>query len=458
MSSAAPQPQASLHVALGDGVRRRAVCAVAAAAIVSALLPGVANAADLAAAPAAPASVTSASPAPQTTPAPPAASTATPTPQATVLQVSVPAPASATPSPAAPATPSLQAPTAPSAPTTPAVPAPSVPAPKVTPPAVVEKTVATVERTVERVQQAPALVEKTVEQAPPLVERTVEQAKQAPAVVEKTLAPAKQAPALVEKTLEPVKNAPALVETAVESAERVLAPVTTTARPAAATAAQALNTLGETVTPIVQAPVVGAVVQRAGPAAMSGARVARPSSSRPASARTDDSSPAMIGGSDSGQGGGQSPATVVGAPVVGAVDALLGAATPLQSLGSPTAVGPLSAVGHVVQVLQRGRAIAFHPVESPDLLTGSSPGMLAVQRTIAENAVHALSGLPDLPLASLQTTLVAAAASAAGSGYEIPAALLAALILVAPRLGRRLRLTPDLRRPPLYLPALENPG
>lgn len=63
---------------------------------------------------------------------------------------------------------------------------------------------------------------------------------------------------------------------------------------------------------------------------------------------------------------------------------------------------------------------------------------------------------PQLP--SPLSALGAAASSAAGSGLEIPAALLVALLLVAPRLGRRLRPTPDLWRPPLYVSALERPG
>jgi hypothetical protein len=78
---------------------------------------------------------------------------------------------------------------------------------------------------------------------------------------------------------------------------------------------------------------------------------------------------------------------------------------------------------------------------------------------LMETAAGALDSVPGVPqLPSLPSALVAAAASAVGSGYEIPAAILAALLLAAPRLGRRLRPTPDLRRPPFRLALIENPG
>jgi hypothetical protein len=63
---------------------------------------------------------------------------------------------------------------------------------------------------------------------------------------------------------------------------------------------------------------------------------------------------------------------------------------------------------------------------------------------------------PQLP--SPLSALGAAVSSAAGSGLEIPAALLVALLLAAPRLGRRLRPTPDLWRPPAYVSLLDPPG
>jgi hypothetical protein len=63
---------------------------------------------------------------------------------------------------------------------------------------------------------------------------------------------------------------------------------------------------------------------------------------------------------------------------------------------------------------------------------------------------------PQLP--SPLSALGAAVSSAAGSGLEIPAALLAILLLVAPRLGRLLRPTPDLWRLPLCNFVLDRPG
>jgi hypothetical protein len=98
--------------------------------------------------------------------------------------------------------------------------------------------------------------------------------------------------------------------------------------------------------------------------------------------------------------------------------------------------------------------------ESLPWLAGSSPQpLLTVRGAVAEEASWAsdgILGLPELP--SLPSALGSVAASAAGAGPEIPAAILAVMLLVASRLGRLLRLTPDLGRPPLYVSALERPG
>jgi nicotinate-nucleotide--dimethylbenzimidazole phosphoribosyltransferase len=68
-------------------------------------------------------------------------------------------------------------------------------------------------------------------------------------------------------------------------------------------------------------------------------------------------------------------------------------------------------------------------------------------------------GRPDAPqLPSVPSALGAAASSAAGAGLELPAALLAALLLVAPWLGRLPRPSPGQVRPPLYVSVLERPG
>jgi hypothetical protein len=96
---------------------------------------------------------------------------------------------------------------------------------------------------------------------------------------------------------------------------------------------------------------------------------------------------------------------------------------------------------------------SLQPVQA---VRGDDAAATNAAATKTSRASGGFPGLPELP--SLPSVLGATGASAAGSGVEIPAALLAALLLVAPRLGRRLRPTPDLRRPPLYVLAVENPG
>jgi hypothetical protein len=59
---------------------------------------------------------------------------------------------------------------------------------------------------------------------------------------------------------------------------------------------------------------------------------------------------------------------------------------------------------------------------------------------------------------SLLSVLLAAAASAGGTGYELPVALFAALLLVVPRLGRWPPPVPSLLRPQPPAPSLERPG
>jgi hypothetical protein len=73
--------------------------------------------------------------------------------------------------------------------------------------------------------------------------------------------------------------------------------------------------------------------------------------------------------------------------------------------------------------------------------------------------VEASGNTPDLPqVPSLPGALATAAASAVGFGFELPAAVLAALLLVALRLSRLLRLPPDLWRPPAYASLIDRPG
>jgi hypothetical protein len=135
-------------------------------------------------------------------------------------------------------------------------------------------------------------------------------------------------------------------------------------------------------------------------------------------------------------------------------------ATSVPAAEAPNAGATPSALRQVIHVFGAHTNAAL-PVDPWSAFNWgvSAPSPFAAAGPVAHKPAQASDDripVPQLP--SLPSALGSAVASAVGSGHEIPAAILAALVLVAPRLGRRLRPTPDLRRPPLYVLALENPG
>jgi hypothetical protein len=126
---------------------------------------------------------------------------------------------------------------------------------------------------------------------------------------------------------------------------------------------------------------------------------------------------------------------------------------------TPTQPAALEQRTRLLTTGESSRPFADDGVSAPGLMTAVPHQTAAATPQAAEQPARPADNGSDSPwLPSVSSALGGAAASAASSGYEIPAALIVALLLVAPRLGRLLRPTPDLWRPPAYISSLDRPG
>ena len=272
-------------------------------------------------------------------------------------------------------------------------------------------------------------------------------------VVQQAAAPLTQAAAPVVQTAAPVGPTVAPVLQTGTTVVSTVAPVVQTAAPVVQ---QAAAPVVQTAAPVVQyaaGPALGAAAPLLRPAGqvtdsvgdpvrkVSPALNAAHGSLDPA-ATVAGSTEATVAGEEATAAGGSNDEVVVPTAALGERDAVTGRARSARDIGHrPPRVLSISTIPRV-------------PVHAEG--SSSDPTSAAGSRTTAVSPRRSAPEVPSGPFFGLFAAMAAALAS--GASLILVAALAAALVLAAPGLGRRLRLTLAPWPLPTALPSLERPG
>ena len=319
---------------------------------------------------------------------------------------------------------------------------------------------------------------------PPAAANTAANVVKTVAAPVKAAAPAPVAPVVqaVEKT---ATKAADTVATTTKAVEKTAAPVVQAATQTLAAAPQAAAPVVAAVNQTA-APVVAAVDQNAAPVAAAVNQTAAPivaaatQNAAPAIASTKAAPPAIT--TQPGAPAKISPAVRSRAPETakGIATVLVPDASTL-TLEMPVAIGPTGnslplATAAPLPAPDARQALdsmarltppaAFAPATTTGDVTSAPPAPVTFVVTTQATPAHAVAKAPPASSAPAPAppgdqrlpAFGAVASSSAVSGALFFAILLGSFLLVAPRLGRRLRPVGDLLRPPAFILLLERPG
>lgn len=314
---------------------------------------------------------------------------------------------------------------------------------------------------------APAPVQAATQPVVQTVQQTVAPAQQAMAApvvntAQQTVAPVQQTTAPVVKTVQQTV-APVQQATTAPSLAAPVAAVSTAAN-------QPIGTVNQTAATAV--PLIGSTASKAGGAAQTVLNVAGAVTDSTAGLLKDTTAGALTATTSLGSSVGAAPTTVPVRPVLGSLTgsvrpgvASLGISAPAPSAGSavapPTTIFTPGSVSHALALPRQGpappryRGVGGQRAFAGWLATTTAAPNLSAGKT-SRGSPTPIPHLPRLPIPGF----ISAGASGGGTGGGLLAfaILLSILLLVTPKVGRRLRPALALGLSPADLAARERPG